>query len=320
VAVAEPVVQAVESALGMLVPEGVRLGGTDAGGCRVRWVEAGKGDPAVVLVPGSRDNILTWTTVLPALARSARVVAYDRAGLGISEPAPGPRRVDPQLDELAAVIEDSGAAPCVLVGHSWGGILAQLLASRRPDLVAGLVLIDPAHEDMTGGLPRWLRRAVRAATEARPVVLLATGRLRPALRRAALRDAAQVSDDPQVRAAIAAAYAARADLRHVRGEHAESHGIAASEPRIRALRQAAEPPNVPAVLLSATSGAPAVVRTRWTALQVQAAHALRARHLTVPGTGHGIHRERPESVVETILHVVGEVRGELEDAPASTPR
>jgi hypothetical protein len=49
----------------------------------------------------------------------------------------------------------------------------------------------------------------------------------------------------------------------------------------------------------------------------------RARHVTVLGTGHGIHRERPESVVEAILHVLGEVRGELEDAPlrsCATPR
>ena len=53
------------------------------------------------------------------------------------------------------------AGPCVLAGHSWGGVLVQLLAFRRPDLVAGLVLVDPGHEEMESGLPLALRRAWR---------------------------------------------------------------------------------------------------------------------------------------------------------------
>jgi pimeloyl-ACP methyl ester carboxylesterase len=41
----------------------------------------------------------------------------------------------------------------VLAGHSWGGMLVLLLAFRRPDLVAGLVLMDPGHEEMGSALP-----------------------------------------------------------------------------------------------------------------------------------------------------------------------
>jgi pimeloyl-ACP methyl ester carboxylesterase len=44
------------------------------------------------------------------------------------------------------MITGLAAGPCVLAGHSWGGILVQLLAFRRPDLAAGLVLVDPGHE------------------------------------------------------------------------------------------------------------------------------------------------------------------------------
>ena len=44
------------------------------------------------------------------------------------------------------MITGLAASPCVLAGHSWGGILVQLLAFRRPDLAAGLVLVDPGHE------------------------------------------------------------------------------------------------------------------------------------------------------------------------------
>jgi pimeloyl-ACP methyl ester carboxylesterase len=52
----------------------------------------------------------------------------------------------------------------VLAGHSWGGVLVQLLAFRRPELVAGLVLVDPGHEEMGRFLPapvQWGWRALR---------------------------------------------------------------------------------------------------------------------------------------------------------------
>jgi pimeloyl-ACP methyl ester carboxylesterase len=82
-----------------------------------------------------------------------RAVAYDRAGLGGSAPAPGLVTIERQVEDLASVITGQGAGPCVLAGHSWGGILVQLLAFRRPDLVAGLVLVDPGHEEMESLLP-----------------------------------------------------------------------------------------------------------------------------------------------------------------------
>ena len=49
----------------------------------------------------------------------------------------------------------------MLAGHSWGGILVQMPAFRRPDLAAGLVLVDPGHEKMEHGLPLPLQRGWR---------------------------------------------------------------------------------------------------------------------------------------------------------------
>jgi pimeloyl-ACP methyl ester carboxylesterase len=78
----------------------------------------------------------------------------------------------------------------VLAGHSWGGVLIQLLAFRRPDLAAGLVLVDPGHEEMETALPpavRWGMRVTRAVRrdELRadaPVTLAAVDELRAAER------------------------------------------------------------------------------------------------------------------------------------------
>ena len=90
---------------------------------------------------------------MPLLAPHVRVAAYDRAGLGGSDPAPGLATIDRMIDDLASVITGLAAGPCVLAGHSLGGVLVQLLAFRRPDLVAGLVLVDPGHEEMESLLP-----------------------------------------------------------------------------------------------------------------------------------------------------------------------
>jgi pimeloyl-ACP methyl ester carboxylesterase len=131
----------------------------------MRQVEAGAGEPAVVLEAGLNGVAESWQRVMPLLAAHVRVVAYDRAGLGGSAPAPGLATIDRQIDDLTSVITGLAAGPCVLAGHSWGGILVQLLAFRRPDLAQGLVLVDPGHEELESLLPlplQWGWRVMRA--------------------------------------------------------------------------------------------------------------------------------------------------------------
>jgi pimeloyl-ACP methyl ester carboxylesterase len=156
----------------------------------LRRVEAGAGESAVVLEAGLNDGAASWERVMPLLAPHVRVAAYDRAGIGGSAPAPGLVTIERQIDDLASVITGLGAGPCVLAGHSWGGILVQLLAFRRPELAAGLVLVDPGHEEMDSALPlpiRWGWRNIRAffpdeLREDAPVTLAALRELRAAAR------------------------------------------------------------------------------------------------------------------------------------------
>ena len=119
----------------------------------MRQVQVGAGEPSVVLEAGMNNGAESWQRVMPLLAPHVRVCAYDRAGVGGSAPAPGLVTIDRQIDDLASVITGLAAGPCVLAGHSWGGSLVQLLAFRRPDLVSGLVLVDPGHEEMESLLP-----------------------------------------------------------------------------------------------------------------------------------------------------------------------
>jgi pimeloyl-ACP methyl ester carboxylesterase len=135
-------------------------------GATLRRVELGAGDPAVVLEAGRNDVADSWRPIMALLAPRVRVVAYDRAGLGGSPRDPDPVIVGRQVRDLESVVTGLGAGPCVLAGHSWGGVLVQLLALRRPDLVAGLVLIDPADERTADALPRAVRWGLRLARAA----------------------------------------------------------------------------------------------------------------------------------------------------------
>jgi pimeloyl-ACP methyl ester carboxylesterase len=105
---------------------------------------SGAGSPTVVLDAGSPDTSATWQWVQPQIARSTRVCAYDRAGLGRSASAPpGRRTATTQVEELHLLLTAAGIPPpYVVIGHSWGGLLARMFAHAYPRDTAGVVLVD----------------------------------------------------------------------------------------------------------------------------------------------------------------------------------
>ena len=120
----------------------------------------GTGSPTVVIDAGSGSFSVEWLASQENLAATTRVCVYDRAGYGWSDPGPAPRdgvRVANELHTLLQAAGDPG--PYVLVGHSLGGVHAQVFAGRYPDQTAGLVLVDapseyvmsPEFRDMTQG-------------------------------------------------------------------------------------------------------------------------------------------------------------------------
>ena len=69
----------------------------DIGGCRLHMLVGGRGNPVVVLESGAGDTISSWEKVQPEVAKFARVAAYDRAGLGMSDPAVTEPRTTAQI-------------------------------------------------------------------------------------------------------------------------------------------------------------------------------------------------------------------------------
>jgi pimeloyl-ACP methyl ester carboxylesterase len=124
------------------------------GGSSMHITCAGKGHPTVILEAGLGDFSVFWARVQPEVAVFTQVCAYDRAGLGWSEPGPRPRTHQEMVDDLHTLLEKAGVTgPYVLVGHSFGGINMRLFARRYPGEVAGMILVDSAHEQQADRFP-----------------------------------------------------------------------------------------------------------------------------------------------------------------------
>jgi len=129
------------------------VGLVDVGGYRLRLDCAGAGDVTVVMDSGLCQPMKSWGRVPSEVASFARVCTYDRAGVGESDPGPTPRTAERIVHDLEALLLKARVpAPYVLVGHSFGGLNVRLYASRHPQQVAGLVLVDASHEQQYGRL------------------------------------------------------------------------------------------------------------------------------------------------------------------------
>lgn len=130
----------------------------DVGGRSIHLSCRGSGAPAVVVDAGmgtAPADDPGWRGIAAKVARHTRICLYDRAGLGLSDPAPeGPRTSADAAHDLRETLHKAGiAGPYLLAGHSIGGLHAQVFASRYPEETAGLVLLSSTHPDQ---IDRWL--------------------------------------------------------------------------------------------------------------------------------------------------------------------
>lgn len=124
----------------------------DIGGRRLRAVPAGPHSdrPLVVLECGAFGCAADWAVVQERLAaKGLRSLAYDRAGLGYSDPGPTPRDGAAIAADLEMLLERLGeTGPLVVVGHSMAGLLLRVLVPRNVERVLGVVLVDAATPEM----------------------------------------------------------------------------------------------------------------------------------------------------------------------------
>ncbi|ONI69440.1 hypothetical protein BWI15_22945 [Kribbella sp. ALI-6-A] len=282
---------------------GVR-GELDRGGRMLRWIEAGDGEPAVVFEAGAATPVVGFAACLKALAPDHRVIAYDRAGYGVSDPVP--LGLDQQIGDLIAVLEAAG--PSILVGHSWGGLLAELAAWEHPELIAGLVLVDPSHESVhalhaklappqvVAELRRHPSRSTPASEDSRSADLLESARQRAA------QVARSVGGDHQDQ--LVEAYLSYLETDEQLFTQLDEVPMAVDHTDDIAVRRAQSVwPQVPVVVLTATKGKPAPVLEPMMAVQNELVAAANGRHVVVPDAGHDLHVDRPDLVIQAVRDV-----------------
>jgi pimeloyl-ACP methyl ester carboxylesterase len=133
----------------------------DIGGYRLHMHVEGVGTPTVILDAGAGGIGLSWELIRPAIAKMTRVVTYDRAGLGWSDPSPYLRDAATMALELHSMLINANVkAPYILVGHSLGGVVARQFAAKYLNEIAGLVMVDSAHEQQMKHFPEAMVKMV----------------------------------------------------------------------------------------------------------------------------------------------------------------
>lgn len=114
----------------------------------------GSGSPTVVIAhggggPSSLELHWGFGPTLNSIAAVTTVCIYGRPGTYRSEARPGPQTIQTQADDLLSFIDAIGIEePPIVLGYSWGGLIAQLAAYQHPDEIAGLLLLDSSHWQM----------------------------------------------------------------------------------------------------------------------------------------------------------------------------
>lgn len=106
--------------------------------------ERGAGEPSLVFLHYWGGTHRTWNKVAAELQSSYRIVTYDMRGWGQSGATENGYSIAALADEATALIQHLGLKKYVLIGHSMGGKVAQLVASRNPAELVGLILVAPA--------------------------------------------------------------------------------------------------------------------------------------------------------------------------------
>ncbi len=246
----------------------------DIGGREIFLSCQGSGSPTVILEHGLGTTGADFGIVQGAIAATNRVCYTSRAGMGFSDPIPGGgvRTAQDAADDLSAVLAAADVpGPYVLVGHSFGGLVVRLFADQHPADVAGVVLVDTTHEDLTDRV----------------------------------REAISVEAWNEVAVFFGSENAELMDL-EASGAEAAAAGDLADVPLVvlQAAREEVEPPP-PGISQATADEVEAATRSIEGELQLDLANlSTNGRHVLVEGSGHFIQIDRPDAVIDAINSVL----------------
>ncbi len=123
---------------------------------KLHFVRKGEGESAIILISGIGGTSLEWNEVQNKLSKISDVISFDRPGYGWSESTYKNRSIENLSQELRELIVKLKIfPPYILIGHSLGGLIARYYTNNFSSEVGGLILLDPMHEDeLTDRFPK----------------------------------------------------------------------------------------------------------------------------------------------------------------------
>jgi pimeloyl-ACP methyl ester carboxylesterase len=242
-------------------------------GRAMEFTRTGRGSPPVVFFSGLGNTMNDWRKVQRSVAEFTTTFSYNRPGYGLSAPSRRPRTGAGIVEETHELLRAAGLdPPYVLVGHSVGGLYANLYARTYPGEVRGVVLVDASHPDQLERFQTMRPTLSRALRKAGFVM----GLLTPSTPGLAARG---IGGGPVV--------------------NQESRALEATSQQ---LRDAPAFPAVPLVVVTATRHRPAVIpESEWQALQKDLVTlSPEGRQILAEKSGHFVHHDQPELVVQAI--------------------
>jgi len=299
----------------------------DVGTHRLHLHCAGEGSPTVVFDAALGASSLSWSLVHPAVARVTRACTYDRAGFGWSEGGPMPRTAGRIADELHRLLQRGEVpGPYVLVGHSYGGLVMRLFASRHAEEIAGLVMIEPAiPEEWAAPTPeqqalinrgvrlcRYGAAAARSGVAGLVSLLVKLGAIPAARALVALISRGNLRRDdegilapiwklpPEARRILGRMWT-RPRFFEALGSQIE-HVCPSANEMLREARN--DLGNLPLTVIS--SAAPH--EHRLAADRALSHQSRQGRHLLAPESGHWVPLDAPQVVIDAIVEIVQQIR------------
>ncbi len=262
----------------------------DVGGFRMHLYCAGNGPLTVILDSGLSDTWLHWNKVQPQVAQFTRVCSYDRAGLGWSDPSPRPRTSRVIAEELHGLLQKAQVPPpYVLVGHSMGGLNVRAYANMYPSEVRGMVLVDAAHPEQYQRLPQGPNPWTESILWQKRLMIFGIPRL--------LDWCGQGMEEAQP-----AFRAYDCTVQQKRGWFAEEDSVPESRRQVASAGSLGE---MPLIVLSHDPTGAQQFEVPWAQMQDELARlSSRGVRRIAQGSGHHVHRERPDMVIGAIREVV----------------
>lgn len=265
----------------------------DIGGYRLHIKCTGTGSPTVVIDAGLGDWSTTWGFVQEEVAKTTRVCAYDRAGLGWSESGPLPRDAAQHAIELHNLLQNANIpGPYVMVGHSLGGLDIRIFAHDYASDVVGIVFVDSMN-------PNQITQSQTTVSQSQPFSLSAL-LARFGIARLLVKLPVLAPAMPPGQEAYYPLYIRPVSLQT---EANEFGGIQASAAQAAAVQSFGD---LPLIVLTARLN---YQRADWQELQAELPQlSSNSQQLFAENSGHNIQVEEPEAVIVAIVKMVELVR------------